>query len=376
MSLCLAALMLKCLSPGWASIPAADRLVEIRRNSTAVEERLVHSLRDERQARENVVRIKRMQALHLEERRLAVTRMKELENALAQLEIRRVVLNERIALHQQAARNLLIQLSSSDHRVESGLDTEGAAMEMARRRVLEGLASRSIREIETFRVDLADADRLEGLIQKERQQLPYLTQDLLERESVMELSRQLQVELMRKRKGERAEQLESYRELKRAESKVEGLIEGFNSRLELEKSLEAEKALRKSAFATLKGALPWPIPGAVVGEFGRALDPRSQLYVFKKGIDIAAGASKTVLAVAAGKVAFSGEMAGYGRIVILDHGEKYYTISGNLGEVRRKAGEFVAQGDSVGISDSQGKPVYFEIRSRNIAVNPLQWVSR
>jgi septal ring factor EnvC (AmiA/AmiB activator) len=59
----------------------------------------------------------------------------------------------------------------------------------------------------------------------------------------------------------------------------------------------------------------------------------------------------------------------------MDHGDHYYTLCGNLGELRRKTGEEVRAGDVVGESSRDGAPVYFEIRSRNIAVNPLQWVS-
>ena len=59
----------------------------------------------------------------------------------------------------------------------------------------------------------------------------------------------------------------------------------------------------------------------------------------------------------------------------MDHGEHYYTLCANLGALSRKVGEAVNAGDSLGESSADGAPVYFEIRSRNVAVNPLQWVA-
>jgi septal ring factor EnvC (AmiA/AmiB activator) len=114
----------------------------------------------------------------------------------------------------------------------------------------------------------------------------------------------------------------------------------------------------------------------VVSEFGRVFDSKSKLYVFKKGIDIASGRKKMpVRAVSAGKVAFAGELPDYGRVAIIDHGEHFYSLCAHLGTVTRKAGDAVAAGDFIGATDDSGAPVYFEIRSRNVAVNPLQWLS-
>jgi septal ring factor EnvC (AmiA/AmiB activator) len=113
----------------------------------------------------------------------------------------------------------------------------------------------------------------------------------------------------------------------------------------------------------------------VISSFGRSFDPKSRLYIFKKGIEIASAKSAGVRAVSAGKLAYSGELPEYGRVAIVDHGEHFYSICAHLGELKKKAGESVAAGDLIGLTDESGTPVYFEIRARNVAVNPLQWIS-
>jgi septal ring factor EnvC (AmiA/AmiB activator) len=48
-------------------------------------------------------------------------------------------------------------------------------------------------------------------------------------------------------------------------------------------------------------------------------------------------------------------------------------LLGQLGEVFKKSGDSVAEGELVGKSNSNNTPVYFEIRQRHIAVNPAPW---
>jgi septal ring factor EnvC (AmiA/AmiB activator) len=116
------------------------------------------------------------------------------------------------------------------------------------------------------------------------------------------------------------------------------------------------------------------VGGKVLTSFGRAFDPRSKLYIFKKGIDIQSSSGQPVLAIFPGKIAYSGELPEYGRVTIVDHGNHFYSLCAHLGELSKKAGETVAAGDAIGLTDETGV-VYFEIRARNVPVNPLQWVA-
>ena len=102
--------------------------------------------------------------------------------------------------------------------------------------------------------------------------------------------------------------------------------------------------------------------------------PGPGLFVFKKGIDITSGKQAPVRAISAGKVVYSGKLPDYGQVVIIDHGEHYYSLCAHLGTIDKKTSEAVVEGDLVGSTDELGTPLYFEIRARNVAVNPLQWI--
>jgi murein DD-endopeptidase MepM/ murein hydrolase activator NlpD len=91
-------------------------------------------------------------------------------------------------------------------------------------------------------------------------------------------------------------------------------------------------------FATLRGQLPAPVDASVVQRFGREVDAEFHTQVFHKGIDFGAALGTPVRAVAAGTVRFAGWFRGYGRMVILDHGDRFYTVSGHLDALRVATG--------------------------------------
>ena len=130
-------------------------------------------------------------------------------------------------------------------------------------------------------------------------------------------------------------------------------------------------------FATLRGRLMLPVEAEVVRRFGREVDAQFHTQVFHKGLDFGADAGTPVRAVAAGTVRFSGWFRGYGRMVILDHGDRFYTVSGHLDALRVEAGRVVTAGETIGtVGDTgslSGPRLYFEIREGSAAVDPLTW---
>jgi septal ring factor EnvC (AmiA/AmiB activator) len=133
-------------------------------------------------------------------------------------------------------------------------------------------------------------------------------------------------------------------------------------------------------FAGLKGNLPLPVNGALLREFGQVIDEEFRTKTFYKGVDFEGEAGAPVRAVAAGDVRFAGWFRGYGKIVILDHSEQYFTISGHLESIEVEVGDEVASGDvlgSVGETGSLSGPrLYFEIREGSEALDPASWFAR
>jgi septal ring factor EnvC (AmiA/AmiB activator) len=124
-----------------------------------------------------------------------------------------------------------------------------------------------------------------------------------------------------------------------------------------------------------RGDLDWPSAGTVRQRFGAAAAGRPPL----RGIEIAGPAGADVKAVHDGTVAFADVFTGYGRLVVVDHGNQTFTLYGNLDEVSVEKGAHVERGTRLG-SAASGEPgtavLYFELRVDGRAVDPLQWLAK
>ena len=127
--------------------------------------------------------------------------------------------------------------------------------------------------------------------------------------------------------------------------------------------------------APFRGDLAWPAAGTVRQRFGAAAAGRPPL----RGIEIASAPGATARAVHDGTVAFADSFNGYGRLVILDHGNQTFTLYGNLEELAVEKGAHVLQGTTVGTAasaDPGTAVLYFELRIDGRAVDPLQWLAK
>jgi septal ring factor EnvC (AmiA/AmiB activator) len=133
-----------------------------------------------------------------------------------------------------------------------------------------------------------------------------------------------------------------------------------------------------AAFVSYKGLLSWPVRGKILSFFGPYQDEKYDIVNFQSGIDIRAERGEPIRSVADGHAIFSNWFKGFGNMVIIDHGDHYYTVYAHLEEVFKKKGDRVEKGEviaTVGDSDSlKGPALHFEVRHHGKPVDPLQWM--
>jgi septal ring factor EnvC (AmiA/AmiB activator) len=133
-------------------------------------------------------------------------------------------------------------------------------------------------------------------------------------------------------------------------------------------------------FGRQKGRLAWPVAGRVEVPFGKRVDPESDAVMAHKGLDIRAPFDEPVRAIFGGKVAFSSTLHGFGRVVILDHGESWYSVYAHLEELSVEPGAEVLPRQVIGtVGESgsiKGPYLYFELRHGKDAVDPMAWLAR
>src|SRR5262249_16078398 len=129
-----------------------------------------------------------------------------------------------------------------------------------------------------------------------------------------------------------------------------------------------------------KGKLPWPAVGPVVAAFGREVHPRFGTEIVRRGIEIEAPEGAPVHAVYPGSVLYRGWLKGYGNLVILDHGQGYYTLYAHAAEVLADEGERVKPGQTIArvgeTGSAEGPRVYFEVRYQGRAEDPQLWLRK
>ncbi|HSQ79042.1 MAG TPA: peptidoglycan DD-metalloendopeptidase family protein, partial [Candidatus Bathyarchaeia archaeon] len=130
-----------------------------------------------------------------------------------------------------------------------------------------------------------------------------------------------------------------------------------------------------------KGQLAWPLEGQVVTPFGFERNPHFNTVVMNKGVEIAPAKDRTlILAVHPGKVVFADYFQGYGNLLIVDHGMTYYTLYGHCAEFLAAVGDMVRTGQPVAVvgdtGSLKGECLYFEVRYKTKALDPLQWLKR
>lgn len=127
-----------------------------------------------------------------------------------------------------------------------------------------------------------------------------------------------------------------------------------------------------------RGALLPPVDARVAQRFGRVVDPEFQTETFRSGVDFAAQAGTPVRSVARGIVRFAGWFRGYGRIVIVDHGDAYHTVSGHLDEIQVQVDDVVLAGQPIGTvgetGSLSGPSLYFELRKAGSPIDPVPWL--
>lgn len=127
-----------------------------------------------------------------------------------------------------------------------------------------------------------------------------------------------------------------------------------------------------NGFGRMQGRLKKPVAGVPTGLFGKN----------RNGGDVWKGvfystAPAPVESIAAGTVSYADELDGYGKVVVVDHGENYISIYSGLSEISVGKGYSVASGSKIGTSGSlpDGEEgLYLQIRYEGQVLNPSSWI--
>jgi murein DD-endopeptidase MepM/ murein hydrolase activator NlpD len=124
----------------------------------------------------------------------------------------------------------------------------------------------------------------------------------------------------------------------------------------------------------------WPVDGRLEGFFGNRTDPFSGEGAFHWGVDIVAPYGTPVRAAGDGIVLFARFMNGFGRLVVVDHGNGYQTYYAHLSRFAVVPGQEIREGETLGALGASGRVtaahLHYEVRRMGTAVNPAAFLGR
>jgi septal ring factor EnvC (AmiA/AmiB activator) len=128
-------------------------------------------------------------------------------------------------------------------------------------------------------------------------------------------------------------------------------------------------------FAQMKGRVPLPLDGKIVA--ARSIS-KSNPFMHRNGVYITGSQGEEVRSVFPGRVDFSGWFRGYGQLMIINHGSRYFTIFAHLDRRLKEKGEMVSSREAVAIAGNPGwaagPGVYFEVRRGREHLDAQAWL--
>jgi murein DD-endopeptidase MepM/ murein hydrolase activator NlpD len=233
---------------------------------------------------------------------------------------------------------------------------------VTRARLVTALVRSDARLIRSYTDDRDQVARLRDELQTQQQRLQTLVRETEERRQ--QLSEQL---------GAKRGALEAVvRERAAAEQAVRDLEEDSAALEALIQRLQGRAGPQAGWFPT---AMAWPLRGAITSRFGFRRHPIFRLRQFHQGVDVAAPMGAPVRAAFGGMVLYAGWFGGYGKLVVIDHGDGFSTLYGHLSAIDVAPGQQVTRGQVIGVVGSTGYStgphLHFEIRQRGKPINPL-----
>jgi septal ring factor EnvC (AmiA/AmiB activator) len=134
----------------------------------------------------------------------------------------------------------------------------------------------------------------------------------------------------------------------------------------------------REPFQAYKGLLKMPVKGNIISLFGKFKNARFNTLNFRSGIEIQTEKGEPIQAVYGGKILYADWFKGYGNMIIIDHGDNYYTVYGHIEEAFKTAGDVVEAGEVMATAGDTGSingpKLYFEIRHHGKPLDPMQWL--
>jgi len=361
-----------------ASAAWADRRADLEALRDAIREsreRVAAYEQRERGLLETVEALDRAVALLARDVEQARLGARAARRALAEIQAEAEVLASRLAATQRAmrARSVALYRAGELGALRLLFAAEGLPEFLSRVSALRRLLGHDAELLSRHREQSAALAAAEVQARDSAARLTQAEEHLRERSRVLEEERRRKRELVARLHGDRTRERAALVELEKAAQALEETLENLGA-----EPAPAGREPEGPPFLALRRRLAPPVDAPITRGFGRVVDSEFLTETFHAGVAFEAPLGTPVQAVAAGRVRFAGWFRGYGRLVILDHGDGYFTVSGHLDELDVEVGDWLQARQVIGTvgetGSLSGPSLYFEIRQGAQALDPRDWL--
>ena len=291
---------------------------------------------------------------------------KQYNDLQKQIEINEIYVSRRISgLYKLACLGKLHILVNADSIIDF----------FQRKRALEQILDYDNKIINNLKNQKIECRKMADIIAERKQEYLKLEKKYKTQASLLKYQQKKRKKLLKKIREKKSLTKASLACLRKSSKKLDRKI----------KSLQAsrrknEKKSPAGSFKSFKGLLKMPVKGKIVSFFGPYKNTEFNVMNIQSGIDIKADSGTPVHCVMEGEIIYSSWFKGYGNMVIIDHGDNYYTLYAHVEELYKHKGDKVLTGETiatVGDSGSMSGPMlHFEIRHHGKPVDPGKWLKK
>lgn len=214
-------------------------------------------------------------------------------------------------------------------------------------------------------------------VEQQKNEIALIREQLLAQKSDYQTQAQSQSELIQRLNSDRLALEAAQNQLERESQNLEILIQQ-----KVAEARATEEAQTKTNSRTViirgTGVMAYPSDAATSSPFGWRIHPILGYRRFHAGLDFAASYGSTIRAADSGRVIFAGWYGGYGRAVIIDHGNGLTTLYGHTSELYVSEGQAVERGQAIAAVGSTGfstgPHLHFEVRRNGTPVDPANYL--
>ncbi|MEH2112364.1 murein hydrolase activator EnvC family protein [Nostoc sp.] len=221
-------------------------------------------------------------------------------------------------------------------------------------------------------------DKQKTEVEQQKNEIALIREQLLAQKADYQTQAQSQSELIQRLNSDRLALEAAQNQLERESKNLEVLIQQKVAEARSSEEAQTKTNSRTNIIIRGTGVMTYPSDAPTSSPFGWRIHPILGYRRFHAGLDFAASYGSKIRAADSGKVIFAGWYGGYGRAVIIDHGNGLTTLYGHTSELYVTEGQTVERGQAIGAVGSTGfstgPHLHFEVRRNGTPVNPTDYL--